>query len=315
MSDSVTGPNRSANGPLFNLTFFVDLPSLHFQESFFARDVCSMAIPTWTTAQANMSVGINGTYVPFKSAPDSMRRFVRPALFSTGDDVWELRLFGTAFLVTFHGWTFAIVTAHQTDVAKGAPAADQFVVVVKSGNRHLAVSPSSLHRPVIDDEDRQSLRDLTFFDYSESSAKAEHMDLSSVIWSDAADITADYSFLIGYPSSSAIIELDGDDDSKLSNFTMRWIRQDLKEDEPRPLDVEHRTIFVKHDRSTRESVEPDGLSGSPVFSIIKDKGNDRHLRFDGIVTHANGDRFAVYPSVYIRDMLEHIVQQAQRNGD
>jgi len=273
-----------------------------------------MAIPTWMTAQAKMSVGINRTYVPFKSAPDSMRRFVRPALFATGDDVWELRLFGTAVLAAFHGWNFALVTAHQTDIAKGAPAADQFRVVVNSGNRNLAVPPNSLHRPVIDDEDRQSLKDLTFFDYSGSSAKTEHLDLSSMFWSDAVDITADYSFLIGYPSSSAIIELDGDDHSKLSNFTMRWIRQDLEEDEPRPLDVEHRAIFVKHGRSTRESVEPDGLSGSPVFSIIKDKDNDRHLRFDGIVTHANGDRFAVYPSVYIRDMLEHIVQQAEGNG-
>lgn len=258
-----------------------------------------------------MSVGINGTYVPFESAPDSMHRFVRPALFATGDDVWELRFFGTAFLATFHGWNFAMVTAHQTDVAKGAPAADQFVVVIKSGNRHLAVSPSSLHRPVVDGEDRKSLRDLTFFDYSRSSAKTDHLDLSSVFWSDAADISADYSFLIGYPSSSAIVEVDPADDGKLSNFTMRWIRQDLEEDEPRPLDVEHRTIFVKHERSTRKSVEPDGLSGSPVFSIIKDTGNNRNLRFDGIVTHANGDRFAIYPSVYIRDMLE---QQAQENG-
>lgn len=266
------------------------------------------------TAQAKISVGINGTYVPFKSAPNSMRRFVRPALFATGDDVWELRLFGTAFLATFHGWNFALVTAHQTDEAKGAPAADQFVVVVNSGNRNLAVPPSSLHRPVIDDEDRQSLKDLTFFNYSASSAKTEHLDLSSMFWSDAVDITADYSFLIGYPSSSAIIELDSDDDSKLSNFTMRWIRQDLEEDEPRPMDVEHRTVFVKHERSTRKSVEPDGLSGSPVFSVIKDRSSNRYLRFDGIVTHANGDRFAVYPSVYIRDMLDHIVQQAEGNG-
>lgn len=80
------------------------------------------------------------------------------------------------------------------------------------------------------------------------------------------------------------------------------------------MDVEHRTVFVKHERSTRKSVEPDGLSGSPVFSVIKDRSSNRYLRFDGIVTHANGDRFAVYPSVYIRDMLDHIVQQAEGNG-
>ena len=166
MTQAAVEPQRHWTRPvcdrsLSNLTYFVDLLSLHSEGSFFAKDMCSMAVPTWTTAQAKMSVEINGTYVPFNSAPDSMPRFVRPALFSTGDDVWELRLFGTAFLATFHGWSFAIVTAHQTDVAKGAPAADQFRVVVKRGNRNLAVPPSSLHRPVIDDEDRQSLKDLT----------------------------------------------------------------------------------------------------------------------------------------------------------
>lgn len=306
--------DRSATGPLFNFTFSVNLPSFPRGAYFFARAMYPMAVPTWASAQAKMSVGINGTYVPFESAPDAIHRFVRPALFATGDHVWELRLFGTAFLATFHGWKFAIVTAHQTDIAKGAPTAEQFVVVAKGGCQRLAVSPSSLHRPVVDDEDRQSLRDLSFFDYSGNSTKVEHLDLSSVFWSDALNIVAEYSFLIGYPASSAIIELDENDYSKLSNFTMRWIRQDLEEDQPRPLDVEHRTIFVKHERSTRKSVEPDGLSGSPVFSIIKDTDNNRHLRFDGIVTDAKHDRFAVYPSVYIRNMLEHIKQQVQQNG-
>jgi len=46
-----------------------------------------MAIPTWATAQANMSVCINGAFIPFNNAPDSMHRFVRPAMFSTGDDI------------------------------------------------------------------------------------------------------------------------------------------------------------------------------------------------------------------------------------
>ena len=32
------------------------------------------------------------TYLPFKSTPDLMQRFVRPALFSTGDAVFELRI-------------------------------------------------------------------------------------------------------------------------------------------------------------------------------------------------------------------------------
>jgi hypothetical protein len=55
-------------------------------------------IPSWTAAQTKMSVSINGTYVPFKTAPDLMQRFVRPALFSTGDAVFELQVFPSAHI-------------------------------------------------------------------------------------------------------------------------------------------------------------------------------------------------------------------------
>lgn len=256
-----------------------------------------------------MSVSINGTYVPFKNAPDTMHRFVRPALFSTGDELFELRFFGTAFLGSYRGWRFAISTAHQTEVASGAPPAEKFVVVVKSGDQNLAVPPSNLHIPVIENPTHQSLRDLTFFEYGHEPARTVHLDLTNVYWSDAEDVAVDYSFLIGYPSTSTIIDLDPDDPTRLSNFTMRWIRQDLEAAEPQLLDTEHRNIFVKHERSTRDSIDPDGLSGSPVFSIVRYGDNDRFVRFDGIVTNANGDRFAVYPSVTIRDMLDHIIEQ------
>lgn len=74
------------------------------------------------------------------------------------------------------------------------------------------------------------------------------------------------------------------------------------------MDVENRDIFIKHDGSTRQNIEPDGLSGSPVFSIVCDVSSDRHLRFDGIVTDARGDRFAVYPSVYIRNFMDEIIE-------
>ena len=85
-------------------------------------------------------------------------------------------------------------------------------------------------------------------------------------------------------------------------------RQDLQPDGPSLMDVENRNMFIKHSESTRLSVNPDGLSGSPVFSIVHDAKSDRHLRFDGIVTDARIDRFAVYPSVNIRNFLDQIVK-------
>ena len=119
----------------------------------------------------------------------------------------------------------------------------------------------------------RSLRDLAFFDYGGVSAehRSPHLDLSNLNWSDASDVAPDYSFVIGYPSGSMRIGLDMNDETRLSEFTARWIRQDLQAADLAPMDTKHRLIFVKHEQSTRLSIDPDGLSGSPVFSIVHDR--------------------------------------------
>lgn len=270
-----------------------------------------MKPPTWTTAQTMMSVLVNGTYLPFKSTPDSMQRFVRPALFSTGHAVFELRLFGTALMASYRGWDFALTTAHQVDADRGAPLRETFVVVIEHAGKKLAVPPLSVHWPRVEDEELRSLADLMFFEYEQVAAdkKSSHLNLTSMFWSDADAVVPDYSFVIGYPTSSALIELDLQDETKLSEFTMRWIRQDLQISNAAPMDPENRLMFVKHEGSTRLSIDPDGLSGSPVFSIVHDPKKERHLRFEGIVTNARGDRFAVLPSASFRPVLDAIIDE------
>ncbi|MBB4219234.1 hypothetical protein FHT79_006465 [Rhizobium sp. BK212] len=268
-------------------------------------------IPTWKIAEAKLSVEINGTFVPFKQAPDSLQRFVRPALFSTGEEKWELEFFGTSFLGKYRGWHFGLATGHQTDTLTGAPQAEKFVVLAEVSGRTLAIPPKNLHIPSVEHDQDQALRDLVFFDYGDvdPNHRGSHLELTKVLWSDDAG-EPDYAFLVGYPTHSTLTALDPNDYSALSSFTARWIRQDLQGAKSQPLDTEHRNIFVKHERSTRLSIEPDGLSGSPVFSITRSANAERFLRFEGIVTNARGDRFAVYPSVYIRDMLDDIVGKA-----
>lgn len=256
-----------------------------------------------------MSVRVNNIFFPFQSTPDLMQRFVRPALFSTGEALFEVRVFGTALMARYRNWNFALATAHQVDAARGAPPAESFVVVIDYDGKQLAVPPSAVYRPRVEEEEFRSLHDLAFFDYSKVAAgyRPRHLDLSDLYWSDSTAVTPDYSFVIGYPSRSMRIEFDPDDDTRLSEFAPRWIRQDLQAANPAPLDTEHRLIFVKHEQSTLLSVDPDGLSGSPVFSIVQDLQQERHLRFDGIVTNAREDRFAVFPSAFIRSMLDKIV--------
>jgi hypothetical protein len=264
-----------------------------------------------------MSVQVNGTYLPFKSTPDLMQRFVRPALFSTGDAVFELRVFGSALMANYRGWNFALTTAHQVDANRGAPSRETFVVVAEHAGKLLAVPPSFVHWPRAEEEDSKSLADIVFFDYDQvaTDRKLSHLNLTSMFWSDADEVVPDYSFVIGYPSNSARIELDLEDESKLSEFTMRWIRQDLEKSGAAPMDPENRLMFVKHERSTRLSIDPDGLNGSPVFSIVHDRIKERHLKFEGVVTEARGDRFAVLPSATIRPVLDAIVDEKRSDGN
>lgn len=162
--------------------------------------------------------------------------------------------------------------------------------------------------PVIDEEEYGSLQDLCLFDFEGRvlDHRIQALDLCSVKWSDETALVVDYSFLIGYPTAS--FNADMNDEGEYQRFVNRWIRQDLQPDRPRLMDVENRDMFIKHDRSTRLSIEPDGLSGSPVFSIVHDAASNRHLRFDGVVTDARGDRFAVYPSVHIRNFMDQVVE-------
>lgn len=266
-------------------------------------------MPTWTEANAKLSVAVNGAYVPFQDVPKTIDRFVRPATFSTGDDTFELQVFGTAFMGVYRNLRFAMTTAHQASGLNGAPEAEKFVVIEQRDGKRLALPPDGAFKTTIDDPDRQSMTDLVFYDYSapQSGIRPQHLDLSHIKWSDLTKLTPEYSFLIGFPTTSTRITLDEADDPKVLEFTLRWIRQDLEPAAWEPLDPPDRSIFKKHARSTRLSIEPDGLSGSPVFSIVADEDGLRHLRFDGIVTHARGDRFAVYPSATIRDLLDSIV--------
>lgn len=274
-----------------------------------------MNIPTWESAKAKLSISVNKVQIPFINLPRSMHRFVRPAQFSTGHDVYELNRSGTAFMCQYHNLRIAMTTYHQTGLGGlTLPSAEKFVVLAQAEGKTLAIPPHTIRRPRIEEEEFKSLEDLWVFDFGErvSDGSVQTFDLSEVLWSDAPGVTVEYAFLIGYPTSSERWNFNEDDEAELIGVVSGWILQDLQADEPGLMDTEHRNMFIQHERSNKLEVEPDGLSGSPVFSIVHDAALNRHLRFDGIVTNARGSRFAVYPSIYIRDFLDLIVADASQ---
>jgi len=268
-----------------------------------------MTIPTWKVGEAKMAVCVNGAYVQFRHAPDSMQRFVRPALFSTGDAKFELRYAGSCLMAKYRDWSFALMSNHQVGKKYNQDSDGRFCVVVATEGGRSSLSPTSLYRPKHLDHDLASLDDIALFDYSEggkSGVRPQHLNLSEVLWSDAPGVRPDYSFLIGYPHYAFTLDLDSRGE-EVSEFTARWIRQDLQEAAPALMDTENRNMFVKHEASTRSDIDPEGLSGGPVFSIVGDDQKNRYLRFDGIITNARDNRFAVYPSTDIRRFLDCVI--------
>lgn len=262
---------------------------------------------SWKSAESKLGVPINGVIIPMASVPQAVMRFVRPAAFWTGDETWELQFSGTIFIGHYRRKTIAIASGHQAEESPSSPSPRDLVILSHEGERIRAVSPHTIARPLVPKEEHFSLCDLCVyvFDENSSTIKHEKMQLDDVFWSDKTTKSADYSFLIGYPTDSRIIETT--DEGVPIRFVNRWIRQDLQHAEPRLLDIENRNIFVKHEDSTRLSVNPDGLSGSPVFSIQADSKSNRNICFEGIITDAVGDRFAVYPSIYIKEFIDHLI--------
>ncbi|MBA8904179.1 hypothetical protein [Phyllobacterium sp. P30BS-XVII] len=268
-----------------------------------------MITTTWAETQSMMSVNVNGVAIPFKAAPDNLQRFTRPAFFTTGDEAFELRFSGTAFMGRYRNFSFALTTAHQIQGGLNSPSATKFVVVAKSQNKQFAVPPFQIYGPNHHQESFRSLEDILLFEFKDvpNDYHIEYLDLCNLQWSDCSTQRGDYSFALGYPTKSVNIELNESDESKLSKFTAKWVRLDLLPASPQLMDIENRNIFEKHHASTQISIDPDGLSGAPVFTIVSDSFGQRTLRFDGIITHAKGDRFAIYPSECIRDFLDAIV--------
>jgi hypothetical protein len=227
----------------------------------------SLLIPTWKVAEAKMSIRVNGAYIRFTAAPDTMQRFVRPALFATGRDDYELRKVGTALMAKYRGWSFGLITSHQTNTEADAPRADAFVVLLKDGEGQLAIPPTAYHRPKF--SEKHSANDvLTVFDYSAAASRRriDHLELENVLWSNDDQLDVEYSFLVGYPTTSVDYQFETDQET-LAAVAIKWVRQDLQRAERMLLDPELRDIFIKPEASSRLSIDPDGLSGSPVFLL------------------------------------------------
>jgi hypothetical protein len=60
-------------------------------------------------------------------------------------------------------------------------------------------------------------------------------------------------------------------------------------------------------RSGDEAIDPDGMSGAPVFFIYLEDRKEAHLGFAGMVTDARIERYMVYDGALIRQVVDAFI--------
>lgn len=266
-------------------------------------------------ARVKLSVPINGLWIGFNNIALALRRFVTPALFHhEGQEVFDLSSAGTAFLVRYRARNFGICTRHQLGTGTGAVSMEQFTVLADGGK--LGLSPNRVSRVRMEASEHKNLEDLFVADYAD---ERDGRDLRSLFLE--IDLSVNLrkvsrgllqaSFALGFPTFARDGEVELDEHGMPVKWATeaRWVKLYLRADEARPLDVENRLPMVQDERADQETIDPDGMSGAPVFFIGKTEEHDAFLGFAGMITDAVDRRYMVYDAAILKDVLDNYIDQ------
>ena len=67
--------------------------------------------------------------------------------------------------------------------------------------------------------------------------------------------------------------------------------------------------MVQDPKADQETIDPDGMSGAPVFFISLDASSQAHLGFAGMITHARDRRYLIYDGAHLRCVVDSYIDQ------
>ena len=258
----------------------------------------------------NGSVLVNGLLIPLNRLAQSLQRFCVPAMFYSHDQSWEMTKKGTALLLRFGGRNYALFAKHQLEESKPALAVspkDFSILVTDPEGRRRAVTPDAAVSLNFDNPRHANLDDLILLEYSDHRLGGQFsryfldMDLE-VTRDDVADAAVLASFAIGYPTCA--VDWGVSEDGRMEKANIPWVIMYLADEPSQPLDPDNRRILMQVEPDKQKTLpDPDGMSGAPVFSVLRGESSKLELVFAGLVTNGRGRRFAVYPGGYIREAL------------
>lgn len=278
----------------------------------------SLLIDTPTLAKMKLSISVNGFYVPFKDIVRSIRRFCPPALFHYEDPVLDVSPSGSAFLFRYRGRNFGLCTRHQLGIGATAINPERFMITAEEADgRRVGLSPNRVSRVSFADPAHSNLADmfLAEFDDVRNGRNVRGLFLETELsrnFQTVQSVEIKLILSLGYPTAARNIDLQFDeagDEITGADITLRWVKLYLELDGPALLDPENRRPLVKHRTYEQDDVDPDGMSGAPVFFVQLDASSNAHLGFGGMITHAAGGRYAAYDGAALKQIVDGYIDQ------
>lgn len=232
-----------------------------------------------------------------------------PLLLDNKSEEHPLAVAGSSFLMKYRGRFIQICCRHQVANFKRDPGE---VRLVDYGDKPMMIPPrraSGMGKQVASMQNMQDLIALQYELPPEVSIRRRFMTMSpgqftAIPPANAKQVFAYY--FIGFPSQAVGYEISFVD-GKLEHLKNRWIRLMLEPDETTLRLVPNRVYMKSRDSFDSIQIDPDGISGSPVFVVYQTPDDQCHLGFCGTITDANKSGVvAVYdarPMQLFLDML------------
>lgn len=261
---------------------------------------------------------IGSDAVPPGSFLEEVSRFVQPAIFYQEDPTGsglDTNSKGTVCLLRYRNINYAICTRHQFE-NDGAPSdhPDQFSLLLGSKNK--GHSPDGAQ--FVSAKGADTLSDIFVATYQDARSGADvtsHFGSFDLLVGDQTQCIK--YFTIGLPTDQRSVELQWDEKTYSfdTEHTVRYSFLYLEPVPNEPMDIEHRIAMGLSGSSKTLRIEPDGLSGSPVFGLIQTRWDAFSIVFVGFITHGRclakvtedrPQRFLVYPIQYVQRVLDAI---------
>ncbi|SHJ95004.1 hypothetical protein SAMN02745911_3791 [Aureimonas altamirensis DSM 21988] len=164
--------------------------------------------------------------------------------------------------------------------------------------------------------DHKNLEDLFIAEYADErdgrDLRPFFLDLDlGVNLQTASRVQIQATFALGFPTFARDGDFVFDEEGIPTKWlaTARWVKLYLRVDEPKLMDIENRIPMVQDERADQQTIDPDGMSGAPVFFIAKTNENDAFMGFAGMITDARDRRYMVYDAQVLKQVLDTYVDE------